>query len=410
MHLGLLALLCGAYSLSQFFRAANGVIGPDLLRELSLSPADLSLMTSMYFIVFGLVQPFVGMLLDRYGPRLTMTGLMLAAIAGSEWFALSANLSELVLARALLGLGTSALLMGGLVVISRWFAPQRFTLLSSIIISVGSLGSLLSTAPLASITAHFGWRVAFHGMAGVTAITALLVIAFVRDAPTGHASHTRAPETLRHMIGGFVAVLRNKQSLLLLVMNFAIYPVAITVQGLWGGPYLRDIHGLDLAGRGDILLIMAACGVAGYLVFGPLDRMFDTRKWLAVGAVGMMVLACLILALIPQPPLWLVGTAFSMIGFFGGSYIFVLAHGRAIFPDHLAGRGLTLLNFGTMFGSFAVQYGTGLLIAQYAGGAGTSENAYRALFAVLALVLVAAAAIYSRSVDAPPSRDALPPS
>ena len=59
----------GAYFLSYHFRTANAVVGPVLSAELTLGAADLGLLTSAYFLCFGLAQLPLGMFLDRFGAR-----------------------------------------------------------------------------------------------------------------------------------------------------------------------------------------------------------------------------------------------------------------------------------------------------------------------------------------------------
>ena len=57
------------YYLSYFYRYVNAVIAQDLARDFGLSPGDLGLLTSAYFLAFALFQLPLGVLLDRFGPR-----------------------------------------------------------------------------------------------------------------------------------------------------------------------------------------------------------------------------------------------------------------------------------------------------------------------------------------------------
>ena len=75
------------YYLSYLYRTVNVVLAPDLVRDLALGPADLGLLTSVYFVVFAVVQVPYGILVDRYGPRRVQAALMLFAVAGSPLFA-----------------------------------------------------------------------------------------------------------------------------------------------------------------------------------------------------------------------------------------------------------------------------------------------------------------------------------
>ena len=118
------------------------------------------------------------------------------------------------------------------------------------------------------------------------------------------------------------------------------------------------------------------------LAFGPLDRLLDTRKWIAIG--GSLVIICLLatLALVSHPPIWLPIGAIIGIGFFSASSTMVMTHGRGIFPDRLIGRGIATMNTSVMLGVACMQTLSGIIIGAFeplADGART-ETAYRALF------------------------------
>ena len=81
------------YFLSYMMRTVNAVISPDLTRELGLSAADLGLLTSTYFLAFGLAQIPVGIALDRYGPRRVEASLLLLTALGAAVFATPAAMS-----------------------------------------------------------------------------------------------------------------------------------------------------------------------------------------------------------------------------------------------------------------------------------------------------------------------------
>ena len=86
----------------------------------------------------------------------------------------------------LLGAGFGVMLIGSMVVISRWFAPDRFSSMASMVLSIGLLGNLAATTPLAWATEQIGWRGVFGLVVGFTAFALLAVWLVVRDAPPGH--------------------------------------------------------------------------------------------------------------------------------------------------------------------------------------------------------------------------------
>ncbi|OQW58634.1 MAG: hypothetical protein A4S14_06250 [Proteobacteria bacterium SG_bin9] len=394
-----------AYVASHFARASNVTIGLDLMRELNIGPEALGALTGAFFFGFAAMQIPCGFLFDHYGPRRTVTGMLILATIGGIIFVLAPTWPILLSGRALMGAGFGAMLIGTMLVITRWFPPDRFSTLSGMVLSIGLLGNLIATTPLAWASQAYGWRAAFGALVVFIALAAIAIWMIVRDAPPGHPFLERTPEPPRQMLQGLLEVLRNRRLWPILVLNFCSYACTFTVQGLWGGPYLREVHGLSPIQAGNVLLAAVIAYQMGMLAFGPLDRILDTRKWIAVGGNLAVVSLLAVMALAPQPPVWVPIGAILGIGFLSAASTMVLTHGRGIFPDRLIGRGMSTMNTAVMLGVACMQTLSGVILGAYeplASGA-RSETAYRALFCVLTVVLLTAIAIYSRSQDVKPS-------
>jgi predicted MFS family arabinose efflux permease len=297
------------------------------------------------------------------------------------------------------------MLIGSMVVISRWFPADRFSTLTAMVLSIGLLGNLAATTPLAWASQAVGWRVAFGAAVVFTAIASVAVWLVVRDAPPGHPFLARTPEPPRQMLQGLLEVLRNPRLKRILALSFCNYACTFTVQGLWGGPFLREVHGLSPIQAGNVLFAAVIAYQAGMLAFGPLDRLLDTRKWIAMS--GSLVIVCMLatLAIASAPPVWVPVGAILCMAFFSASSTMVMTHARGLFPDRLIGRGIATINGSVMLGVAWMQTLSGIVIGAFeplADGSRT-ETAYRALFGVLSAVLIVAVAIYSRSQDVRPS-------
>ncbi len=399
--------LATAYMASHFFRASNVTIGLDLMHDLGIGPEALGALTGAFFFGFSAMQIPCGFFFDRFGPRLTVAGMLVVATLGGIIFTTALTWPALLTGRVLLGCGFGVMLIGSMVVISRWFPPDRFSTLTGVVLSVGLLGNLIATTPLAWAAQQTGWRAVFGVAVLFTALAAIAVWLVVRDAPDGHPFHDRAPESPREMLQGLVEVLANRRLWPILALNFCSYACTFTVQGLWGGPFLREVHGLTPIQAGNVLLAAVVAYQCGMLSFGPLDRLFDTRKWIAFAGNLTIVVLLATLAIPAAPPLWLPVAAIIAIGFFSASSTMVMTHGRGIFPDRLIGRGIATINTAVMFGVACMQTLSGMIVGAYeplAGGA-RSESAYRALFTTLTIVLIVAIAVYSRSQDIKPSHE-----
>ena len=96
-----LPFACG-YFLSYLYRSTNAVLAPYLSNDLSLNAEQLGLITSAYFLTFGLFQLPLGVLLDKYGARRVQSILFLVAATGAILFSLGNDVWSLVIALSLI--------------------------------------------------------------------------------------------------------------------------------------------------------------------------------------------------------------------------------------------------------------------------------------------------------------------
>ncbi len=401
--LAVFAAVVAVVVLSQYFRASLGVIVPELVRDLALTPESLGAINGSFFVTLGLAQIPIGMAFDRWGPRRTIAVLTGVAVLGSLWFAAAGSAGSLLAARVVIGLGCAGSFMGAVVLTSRWSPPDRFTQTLSWVFALSNLGTLLATTPLAAGAEWIGWRGTFAVAAGVTALVGLAFLLVVRDAPPGSGAAAREPETLGAILRGVAAVWRTPGLAYVLAIHTVAYATLLTVQGLWAGPYLADVHGLGAVERGNVLLLMAAATVLGILCYGPMDRRFNTRKGV-VGAGAALTIAVLsALTLLERPPVWLASALLVLLGLVGHYGIVIVAHGRSLFPDHLVGRGVTTVNLAQAVGCAGLPMLTGAVVGLFSrSGDPVPEIAYRAAFGCLAAVLLLGLLIYSRARDSKP--------
>lgn len=401
--LSLLGMLAAITIVSQFFRTSNGVIGPELIRDLGLTPAELGIANGAFFLALGLAQIPVGMAFDRYGPRRTVTGLTIIAVAGALLHAIAFSAETLAFARLLIGFGCAGSFMGAVVLCSRWFA-DRFTTVLSWVFAMSNLGAFMSATPLAAVSETVGWRWGFFAAAGITALVGLLFFAVVRDHPENADDVTGPNEALADILRGVLEVWQTPGLLRVLAIHTFAYASMLTVLGLWAGPYLHDVHGLGAVARGNVLLSMAVAQVIGILTYGPLDRIFNTRKHVVMAGAALTITVLALLALIPQPPLWLAVSLLIALCYVTAYGIVIVAHGRSLFPDRLAGRGVTTVNIAQVVGAAILPVFTGAIIEVFAAPDGSApEIAYRLAFAFIASMLFLGLLVYSGAKDARPN-------
>jgi predicted MFS family arabinose efflux permease len=393
--LPLLLLLIAVTCLSQFYRVSNSVIAPDLTRDLGLTARQLGWAGSAFFFALFAVQVPVGMWFDRYGARRTVTALSFVAMAGAVWIAEAGDAADLIGARAVVGVGCAASFMSVVFLCSRWFKPAHLASALSWVFAASNIGTLAAATPLAWIAATIGWRNGFLGLAGVTVLVAVCFHAFVRDRPPGGPAPAVRRETVGEIVKGLLEVWTTRGLGPVLAMHFFAYATMLTVLGVWGGPYLYDVHKLDGVQRGNVLLAMGVAQILGILAYGPMDRLLRSRKTVVLGGAAISLALLAILAVLPRPPLAVAVALLTAFCFFCAFGTVIVAQGRALFPDRLAGRGVTTVNMAQCLGLTVLPAGVGYIVEAF----GNSDQAYRLAFAALAAGLVLGAGVYLRSRD-----------
>ncbi len=400
---GLLLGLAAVTILSQFFRSSIGVIAPELVRDLGLSPQTLGLAGGVFFLALGCAQIPVGMSFDRFGPRLTVVAVSVFAVFGTVWTATADSAAHLIAGRFLVGFGCGASFMSCVVLLIRWFPPDRIGTMYGRIFAVSQIGNFLAATPMAWMSEAVGWR-SVYGASAVVLLAVIGIFAWaVRDHPPERPAPHRGSETPSQMLRGFLEVLRLPNYKKVVAVHMVAYATLATVLGLWAGPYLHDVHGLDGVDRGNVLLAMTAAQVAGMLWLVPLERRLNTRKGVIIGGAVCVIAILLLLAVLAEPPLWLaIALLVALCGASTYSPI-IIAHAASLVPPSLQGRGSAMANIGQVTGSFLLPVFTGAIAGLFEQTAqGYPALAYRWIFAFIAAALATGVAIYSRAEDLKP--------
>ena len=391
---GLLAVLAAAFTVSQFYRTAPAVIGPELRSGLALSPAELGLAAGAFFIAFSLMHVPIGVLLDRYGPRRVMAAMLTIAGAGAALFSQAGGAAGLVAAQLLIGAGCSAMFVGGLVVVSQRFPPARFGGLAALLTSVSGIGMILSGTPFAALTEAVGWRTGFLIAAAVSLVLALVIF---RAVPRrGERLPEQPAESFLRSVLDLSRIFRHAPVWGVIALAMVAYPSIIALRGFWGGPYLADVHGADTIERGDILLVMSVATMVGAGLYALFERRTTLRMPFIYLAAGTSSLGFWILALAPLSSSVQAALVFVLIGAFNFGSILLLAIARDMFPDRLTGRAITSVNFTSFMGAGLMQVVPGIALGLWLAVDGhPPAEAYRVVFAGIGAVLLIAAAVFT---------------
>lgn len=408
------AALALAFLTVGLHRTSMGVLAETLLGTFEMSGAELGFLHSSFFYLYAALQLPAGIFTDYVGSRKTAIYGTLAMSVGSLLFALSPAYAWALAARALIGVGASVLYLAILRFCANWFRANEFATLSGLTLTVGALGGILATTPLAVAVSRLGWRgpIAGIGIAGI--LVTVAVFAVVRNTPSdaGLPQIDGVPPTPTQSVADIkstlASVLRAPATWLLGVFLFCGIGIDFTIFGLWGIPYLVQSYGVTVT-QASIYVLVAGIGwLAGPVVFGVVSDRLETRMSLVLGAVLVISAIWATFAVFGTVALPVVGVLFFLTRFMGGGGVLTFTVIKEQFDPAAAGTAIGAINsmgwfgaavFPVLFGAVLDTFWTGNTINGARVYTGTGYRIGFALAAGASLLMVLCAFWTMRRLD-----------
>jgi MFS family permease len=377
-------------------RPAPGVLAKDLMQAFDADGTIVGLLAATYFYAYAALMIPAGLLIDAFGVRRIVAAGGTVMGVGAIAMGLAAHPTTLFAGRFVVGLGATVTFVGALKIAATWFPAERFGFLSALTATVGVLGALAATLPLAWLVAAAGWRGALVGIGGATVVCAAFCLWLVRDRAAAVAA-AEIPR-LRDVLRGMLTVLGNRHTWPPFVAFFWQYAAWGNLT-LWVVPYLRDIYGLSTTdaaayATASSVALVGAAPLTGFVS----DRVLRRRKLpyvaLSVSSFALWVIFVITAGRLPLGGLY---ALFFLMGVVGGAFVLTWPIGREVNPPHLAGVAVAVVNMGGFLGAALTQGPLGAVLD--AGWAGVvvagarvyPVGAYRTAFALCAAFALAAA-------------------
>ena len=380
-----LPFACG-YFLSYLYRSTNAVLAPYLSNDLNLNAEQLGLITSAYFLTFGLFQLPLGVLLDKFGARKVQSILFLIAAIGAILFSLGNGVWSLVTARGLIGLGVSGALMAAFKAFAVWFPKERLPLLIGLFMSAGGMGAIVASTPLEMALQITDWRGVYLFIGIVTIFVGILIFFIVPEKQENNYNEKPLPvlKVLKHIYTSYAF--------------WRIGPLSgiaggtgLAILGLWAGPWLSDIGKFNKNEIANILFIstiMMTIGTTSLGIITDYLRKFNISPVAVMGGalfVFIIPLTIITFGIIPKAiwP-WVILSITSLAATL--AYAGLSQH----FPTSYAARASTAINLICFLMAFIAQYAIGFIMQLVEPGkqSGYSIKAYQAGFGLFLGLLI----------------------
>jgi MFS family permease len=279
-----LSVLFAAWIVSAIDKIAMSVAMPYVAADLELSPLAMGAVMSAFFISYSIAQIPGGILADRLGVRKVATAAMLWWSAFTAISGAATNMTQLISARFLFGLGEGIFPACGFKTIATWFPKKERATANAIMFSASFLGGAIAPLVVVAIISFWGWRPVFYSLLLPGVFMAFFFWKFIPNHPA-QASRITAEELAEIADAESVAddeIVGDKKSYkeILLSVNGVQYFLVLFLFNLaywgfttWLPTYLVKARGFSMVEMGVIASLPFFAGTIGVILGG---RMSDT--------------------------------------------------------------------------------------------------------------------------------------
>ncbi|WP_375414003.1 MFS transporter [uncultured Bradyrhizobium sp.] len=159
-------------SLAMGMRQSFGLFQPSIIHDTAITAADFSLATALQNVVWGVSQPLVGWLADRFGARYVMLSGVLVYAAGLAIMMIATSALIFTIGAGLcIGLALSCTASSmTMTVTSRTVAAAERSVAMGAVSAVGSLGLVIASPLAQTLISAAGWQVALIGFLGLASV------------------------------------------------------------------------------------------------------------------------------------------------------------------------------------------------------------------------------------------------
>nr|WP_284498262.1 MFS transporter [Legionella maioricensis] len=274
-------------------QVSPSVMTDDLMQAFQVHGAGLGNLSAFYFYAYLIMQIPVGVMLDRFSPRLLTTAAIFLCSISTFIFSQTDTFWLACVSRALMGAGAAFAAVSCFKLAAVWFSPKRFALVSGMFMTAAMLGAVGGQMPLSLLVQNVGWRMALEIVSVMGIILGIIYFLVLRDKPKKAVHAIENKEKISDLLKSIVT---NKQTWALsLYSGLAFAPVSV-FGGLWGVPFLEKAYHLS---RTDAALAISSIFI-GFAAGAPFWGWFSDyiRRRKPVLFIGTFsALLCLLVVL-----------------------------------------------------------------------------------------------------------------
>lgn len=224
------------YAYQYILRVMPNIMINDIMQQFDINAATFGQFSGVYYIGYSLMHLPVGIMLDRFGPRKVMTGCILLTVAGLMPLIFSDYWVYPIAGRFLIGLGSSAAILGVFKIIRLTFSEKLFPRMLSLSVTIGLIGAIYGGGPVSYMREVFGYHTVIQIFAAAGVLLAIVTYWIVPNMKTPSQGT---------VISDVKEVLSNKKVIWSCICAGLMVGPLEGFADVWGTVFLKQVYGFD---------------------------------------------------------------------------------------------------------------------------------------------------------------------
>lgn len=321
-----------------------GIMIDPLQQDLQLNLTQIGFLGSIFFYSYIFLQIPSGILVDKYGVRITLLWSILFTAFACVGYALSHHLWQLLFCRLLMGVGCAPAICIAMTVGAQQFPARMFAMIAGLIESLAMLGGVVGEEIFSYLVHHtLGWRKSFMLIAGclggVWILSYFLVDKNNKRKPNNQIGldNVATAFSYKHIF--------TKEIILNGFYCALVFTMVILFASLWGIPFLKLAYGLNQDQSVDACALIFLGLALAMPIIGFLDKKQVSRaKMMLISSF----LSTLLFSMILISPIWfsrgVVYVSLFLLGIFASSYLLPFVITKENVPEEVKGSAIGFIN------------------------------------------------------------------
>jgi predicted MFS family arabinose efflux permease len=345
------------YAYQYILRVMPNIMLEDIMHQFNMDAAVFGQYSGIYYLAYCAMHLPIAIMLDRYGPKKVMAGCIFITAIGSLPLVITDYWIYPIIGRALIGMGSSAAILGAFKVIRLGFKEEHFTRMLSLAVTIGLIGAIYGGGPVSAMCDSLGYKAVVQifiimGI-GLSILTYFMV---PQMAPTPH-------RPIRNDIG---EVLTNPRVIAVCLLAGLMVGPLEGFADVWASEFLKEVYGYDA----NIASYIPSMIFVGMCFGAPFLSLVAEKSGNYLGAImgaGIIMTATFIALVGGYLTVNSMTIGFFVVGVCCSYQIIAIYKASTYVPDYVSGLTTAVANMIIMSFGYAFHTIIGLVVKTYGG-------------------------------------------